>query len=197
MQKAYQGVSFALAKELCMRAHVPPDDAADTLGSHLWEQLYAEWQSWLAACESGSFNITKDGLRRLSVLGSFDQPCPSVHEAVHEQYYVAQAEERFSQLRAAVKKALASAVAKLQGRLSAFQKQLRSADDAEATQKLADLVMANVYCWPKGSLEMKVEDWETGVSLQPECMSVVSHMQLPRRCPPPCTPSGQLHSGGR
>lgn len=166
MLKAYQGVSSALARELCTRAHIAPDHAVGSLASHDWQALHEEWQSWLGACGSGAFAVTRDASGRLSVLGSYDQHCPSVHEAVNERYFVAQSEERFTQLRAAVTRAMSTAVVKLQGKLAAFRKQLQSADEAEVTQKQADLVMANVYCWPKGSRVMEVEDWESGVCFQ-------------------------------
>lgn len=164
MMKGYQGVSAALARELCMRAQIFPDDVPSDLDADAWENLHEQWQMWLSVCESGLFRVTQDVEGRLSVLGSFDQPRHSIHEAVNEQFFVAQAAERFMQLRAALTRVISAAAHKLKGKLSAFEKQLKSADEAEATQKLADLVMANVYCWPKGALEMQVEDWETGAN---------------------------------
>ena len=167
MLKAYQGVSSALAHDLCMRAQVSPDDAVSDPDADAWARLHAEWQNWLSVCETGSFDVTKDDQGRLSVLGSFDRPCSSIHEAINEQFFVAQAAERFMQLRAALTRALVAAVHKLKGKLSAFKKQLESGDEAEVTQKRADLVMANVYQWPKGALEMQAEDWETGATICP------------------------------
>lgn len=164
MVRGYQGVSAALANELCMRAQVCPDDVPSDLNDDAWACLHEQWQMWLTVCESSSFHVTQDRQGRLSVLGSLDQSCHSIHEVVNERFFMAQAAERFMQLRAALIRTLSAAAQKLKGKLLAFEKQLRSADDAELTQKRADLFMANVYCWPKGALEMQVEDWESGAS---------------------------------
>lgn len=44
-----------------------------------------------------------------------------------------------------VQRALAQATTKLQGKTISFRKQMHGAEDASSTQKLADMLMANVH----------------------------------------------------
>lgn len=44
-----------------------------------------------------------------------------------------------------IQRALAQATSKLQGKINSFEKQMRGSEEASGTQKLADMLMANVH----------------------------------------------------
>lgn len=56
-----------------------------------------------------------------------------------------QGAEQFGQLRQRLKRVTEQATKKLHSRLTAFRDQLDGSEKAAATQKLADIIMANVY----------------------------------------------------
>ena len=56
-----------------------------------------------------------------------------------------QGAEQFRELRRQLLTAAAQANKKLQSRIAAFRQQLAGSEEADATQKQADLVLANVY----------------------------------------------------
>jgi predicted ribosome quality control (RQC) complex YloA/Tae2 family protein len=148
-----------------MKAGLSEDVASDDITDQEWQALHQQWRLWLEVCEDESkmFTATKcSATGRISVLGTFDQPCASVQESVSSLYDDAQAAARFDQLKATLQRAVKTAQQKLIGKIGALEKQKSAAVQAEATHKLADLFMSNVYQWPKNALEMKVDDWETG-----------------------------------
>lgn len=135
--------------------------------SEEWQKLYQEWLGWLDIIEQPSkmFTATRcSATGNVSVLGTFEEPCASVQESIGSLYAGVQANERFDQLKSTLQRAVKNAHKKLKGKIAALEKQKSAAVEAEATQKLADLFMANVYQWPKSSSELRVEDWETGTS---------------------------------
>lgn len=56
-----------------------------------------------------------------------------------------QGAEQFGQLQQRLKRATEQASKKLQSRCNAFRDQLAGSEKADATQKEADMIMANVY----------------------------------------------------
>jgi predicted ribosome quality control (RQC) complex YloA/Tae2 family protein len=148
-----------------MKAGLSGDVTSDDMTDEKWQALHRQWLLWLELCEDESkmFTVTRcTATGSISVLGTFDQPCASVQEGVGSLYAAVQAAERFEQLRGTLHRAVKTAHKKLKGKIAALEKQKNAAVEAEATHKLADLFMANVYQWPKNALEMKVDDWETG-----------------------------------
>jgi predicted ribosome quality control (RQC) complex YloA/Tae2 family protein len=163
LNATFQGTSASLSRELCMRAGVPVDAQVESMSADVWEALHKQWLAWVQMCSSGMFNPTQDDIsKRLSVLGSYSTKLHSIHDAIDALYATAQAEERFEQLRATLSRAVRTAKKKLQGKRAALLKQLGSAEQVDETQKRADLIMANVYQWPKNSLTLDVDDWESG-----------------------------------
>ena len=115
--------------------------------SEAWQVLHQQWLLWLEICEDSSrlFTATRSSdTGAISVLGTFDEPCESVQQAVGSLYATAQATERFDQLRATLQRAVKNAHKRLKGKIVALEKQKSAAMEAEATQKLADMFMANV-----------------------------------------------------
>jgi predicted ribosome quality control (RQC) complex YloA/Tae2 family protein len=173
MVRGYQGVSPTLGRELCLVAHVPASTKAVSLLENEWAALFVAWRSWLQCLEEGSFQATRDPLTgAISVLGSFSEVYDSVHKTFDERYTKAQAHERFVSLRATLSRATGKAEKSIRSKLKAFEKQMGTSADAQATQKLGDLFIANLYQWPAQGGELEVDDWETG-GLQPLCCDLL------------------------
>ena len=68
LRQPYQGVSTALATELVAAAGLATDRATDRLTEPEWAALFGQWQAWLAALATGSFqpHLTPTGY---SVMG--------------------------------------------------------------------------------------------------------------------------------
>ena len=166
LSRAYQGVSPPLAAELCAIAGVDARGSAAKLSQSEWADLHAAWTRWLERLRDGDFAPCRaaTGGGGVSMLGTRPQAHDSVHACVDSHYREAQARERFAALRATLRRATAKAEGSLQSKLRAFEKQLGSVEDAEDTQKEADLIMANVYRWQSGSDSLEAEDWDTGLT---------------------------------
>ena len=55
-----QGVSPALADELCMRAGVSPDTPAGELHDGNWAALFEQWQCWIRRVLDSDFQASFD-----------------------------------------------------------------------------------------------------------------------------------------
>ena len=72
-----------LAAELCKTAGVPSHAPPAELGKEQWATLFERWQGWLAMLVSADFRPCSDeATGRVSMIGSFGQSAPSVHELV-------------------------------------------------------------------------------------------------------------------
>lgn len=172
LTRAYQGVSPALARDLCGAANVPQSAQSAALLDEEWAELFAMWQHWLACVDSGRLAMTQDRTTGASsFLGRFTSAVPSVHDAIDERYRAAQASERFAALHVSLQRAVSKAEKSLRAKLAAFAKQLASSAAADETQRLADLCLGNVYQWPAGAREMQVQDWQTGVPTLPPLLA--------------------------
>jgi predicted ribosome quality control (RQC) complex YloA/Tae2 family protein len=166
----------SLGRELCIKAGLDSEVRSEDMSEEAWQALHQQWLLWLGICEDSSrmFPVTRSSSSGgISVLGIYDEPCGSVQDSVGSLYANVQAAERFDHLRNALQRAVKTAHKKLLGKIGALEKQKSAAVEAEATQKLADMFVANVYQWPKSARQMKVEDWETGGHSQ--CSSVCLH----------------------
>ena len=171
---AVQGISPDVANELCSSASVSTTDTWGHSSTHARAAVHAGVCDWAARLEDGRFAVTRNPHSgALSVLGAYSEQCESVHECIDTRYRDAQGGERFAVLHARLTQSLLTVEKSLRGRVGAFQKQLNNSEDADATQKLGDMLMANVHRWPPGAPEVDAEDWDTGALLPAlSCKSV-------------------------
>ena len=149
--RAFQGVSPSLVHELCHAASISPTDSVHDISADGWSRLYDGWQDWLARLVSGNFAATQDAESgRLSVLGNYSDTVPGgVQVSIANLYSKSQGAEQFVQLRQRLMRVAEQAGKKLGSRIGAFREQLDGSDKADATQKQADMIMANLYrCIP-------------------------------------------------
>ena len=158
-----QGASPGLARQLCAAARVPVDSKWAECTQDMRRAVHAAVCDWVRRLAERKFVYTRDAQTgALSVLGSFSEQCDSIHACIDQRYRDAQAGERFEALHARLTQALSAAAKSARNKLGACKKQLGSAEEADATQKIGDMIMANVHCWPAGAGELEAEDWDTG-----------------------------------
>lgn len=145
--RAFQGVSPSLMHELCHTASISPTDSVHDISPDSWSRLFASWQSWLTRIASGNFDATRDPESgRLSVLGSYSNSiADGVQVSIANLYQQSQGAEQFAQLRQRLMRVGEQSGKKLGSRIRAFREQLDGSDKADATQKQADMIMANLY----------------------------------------------------
>jgi predicted ribosome quality control (RQC) complex YloA/Tae2 family protein len=160
---AYRGTGPALCRDMCEIAGVAPSAEPESLTATEWDALHAAWQLWLERLASGKHAVTQDPASgRVSVLGVHSTQRDSVHACVEDIYRAAQHGERTRLLHGRLSKAASTAAASLQKKLGSLRKQKGSHEEGEETQKLGDLVMGHVHCWPQRERTMTVQDWDTG-----------------------------------
>ena len=96
---------------------------------------------------------------RFSVLGSYPQAHPCVHDMLDDYYRHLQAAELHASLHQSLTAAVKAALKKARGKVFSFKKQLAAAEDSGQVQKTADMIMANVYRWVG---HQQLAGWEKG-----------------------------------
>ncbi|KAK9848333.1 hypothetical protein WJX84_002062 [Apatococcus fuscideae] len=92
-----------------------------------------------------------------------DQGGGSIHALVDGYFRGRQADEGWGRLQQRLNKALNTALKKLEGRLTSLKQQADTGRQADATQRSADLLMANAFRYEEeGTRELDLEDWDTG-----------------------------------
>ncbi|KAL4458209.1 hypothetical protein ABPG75_013074 [Micractinium tetrahymenae] len=175
--RGFRGVSPQLARDLAAAARVPPDVPPAALSPEQWARLHERWQGWLAALRSGDFVPSHcPGSGAYSLLGTQPQAVPAVLPFLHSYYTAPQAADQFGALKQQLTRAVAAAITRLQKKVESLQRQGGEGDKHTQTQRLADMVMANVYRIQPKAASVQVEDWDTGeavtIQLDPEKSAV-------------------------
>mmetsp|Transcript_13410 Transcript_13410/g.40547 ORF Transcript_13410/g.40547 Transcript_13410/m.40547 type:complete len:763 (-) Transcript_13410:349-2637(-) len=164
LTRAFQGVSPGLVADLADDAGVSPSAAPDSLSQEQWAALHGAWLRWLARIDTNSFAAASTPHQgRISVIGvGTHSHAGSVSELVHQYHSSARGEEEAGLLREQLGRALGQAQTRLRSKIANFEKQAQGTDFAAETQKLADLLMANLHQVGSRADSVEVEDWDTG-----------------------------------
>ncbi|EFN54443.1 hypothetical protein CHLNCDRAFT_31860 [Chlorella variabilis] len=175
--RGFRGVSPQLARDIAQAAGVPADSLPADLAPDQWQRLHQQWQAWLQRLASGSFaasSCPRSGA--YSLLGTQPRPVPSLLPFLHDYYSAPQQAETFTALKQQLARAVAAAMARLQKKMESLRQQGGDGDKHERTQRLADMVMGNIYRIQPGAASVEVEDWDTGelvaIKLDPEKTAV-------------------------
>lgn len=144
--RSYQAVSPSLAQELCEAAGVSPASSPEQLVEGQWDALYNAWRQWQQCLANSSFSPSScSSTGRFSMLGAYPQQHASAHALLDTYYSSLQAAELHTSLHQRLSAAVGNALKKARGRVYSFNQQLQAAEQVDAVQKQADLIMANVY----------------------------------------------------
>ena len=144
--RGFRGVSPQLARDIAQAAGVPADSLPADLAPDQWQRLHQQWQAWLQRLASGSFaasSCPRSGA--YSLLGTQPRPVPSLLPFLHDYYSAPQQAETFTALKQQLARAVAAAMARLQKKMESLRQQGGDGDKHERTQRLADMVMGNIY----------------------------------------------------
>ncbi|KAL4435060.1 hypothetical protein ABPG77_003885 [Micractinium sp. CCAP 211/92] len=175
--RGFRGVSPQLARDLAVAAGVPLNAPPSTLSPDQWARLHERWQGWLSALRSGAFAPSHcPASGAYSLLGTQPQAVPCVLPFLHDYYTAPQSADQFGALKQQLTRAVAAAVTRLQKKVESLQRQGGEGDKHAQTQRLADMVMANVYRIEPKAASVEVEDWDSGelvtIQLDPEKSAV-------------------------
>lgn len=92
MVRAFQGVSPALAADLCDAAGVPSDSAAEALSAQQWGALHGAWLAWLERIKnSNKFGAWAASMspeqNRYSMVGIGSEAVPGGANAAVDDYF--------------------------------------------------------------------------------------------------------------
>ncbi|PNH11359.1 hypothetical protein TSOC_001768 [Tetrabaena socialis] len=190
--RAFHGVSPALVEELCRGAGVDPAASPVAVGADDWAALYGGWLGWQEQLRGGDFAATSDPKTgshppppRYSVFGGLPRAHASVHALLESYYGPTEAAEAHELLAGRLGTVVAASLKKARNKARAFQQQLSDSGRSEEVQRRADLITANLYRIPAGSLTAVVEDWDSGqevtLELEPNKPPVASADALYRK----------------
>lgn len=144
--RSYQAVSPSLAQELCEAVGVSPASSPEQLVGGQWDALYNAWRQWQQCLANSSFSPSScSSTGRFSMLGAYPQQHASAHALLDTYYSSLQAADLHTSLHQRLSAAVGNALKKARGRVYSFNQQLQAAEQVDAVQKQADLIMANVY----------------------------------------------------
>ncbi|WP_016949869.1 NFACT family protein [Anabaena sp. PCC 7108] len=180
--KNYRGLSAALLDTMLLAADIAPEKTTDTLNTDDWQRLFAHWQEWLKALESGKFQPgwTATGY---TVMGwGVVAPVKNIQELLNKYYSDELNKQLFSQLRHQLIQKLNNILGKLRTKAQTFSEKLQQSDQAEDYRQKADLLMAYLQNWEPGMKEIILADFETGrptaIALLPDKNAVQNAQKL-------------------
>lgn len=167
MVRGYQGMSPAVAADLCHTAGISPGLEPSNLTEQQWTALQSSWLTWVEGVLTNKFmpaSVPEEG--RISVIGVGAPYDGTISQLVDAHYSNAREAQATGLLREQISRALATAGKKLSGKITNFEKQIQGSEDAAQTQKTADLLMANLHrCDPRAS-SVRLEDWDDGSMIE-------------------------------
>lgn len=183
--QAYSGLSSALIRQLVGAAKLDPEQLTTSLTSADWHRLYDQWQRWLTALATQTFQPgwLETGYTVLG-LGDFE-PAPDV-QSLLERYYRDQLNQQiFAQLHHRLSQKLKTLLTKLRQKADAFNIRLAQSDQADTYRAQADLLMAHLHQWQPGLQSLELADFTTGepvaIALNPEKNAVQNAQTLYKR----------------
>jgi predicted ribosome quality control (RQC) complex YloA/Tae2 family protein len=170
--KSYRGLSPIVANSLIQSAQLDPEQLTDSLQESDWVCLFQQWQTWLQALETKTFNPgwTADGYTVLG--GNMTQPTPSVQTLLNCYYRDRLNQQVFQQLRHQLCQKVSSLLAKLHVKADSFRQRLQQSAHSDEYRQQADLLMAHLSRWESGMKSITLPDFDTdrpiAIRLNPE-----------------------------
>jgi predicted ribosome quality control (RQC) complex YloA/Tae2 family protein len=150
--RAFRGVSPSLARDLAAAAGVPAEADPADLAAEQWQSLHAAWCDWLHRLAAARFDPTCcPASGAYSLLGTQPQRVPALLPFLHAYYTAPQQGEALHGLRQQLERAVAAAAARLERKAAALRRQGAQGDQHAATQRQADLIMANLHRWGRAA----------------------------------------------
>jgi predicted ribosome quality control (RQC) complex YloA/Tae2 family protein len=170
--KSYRGISPHVANLIIERSDLDLDRSTDNLTDLDWQNLYQNWQIWLAILKEYKFicGWTKNGY---TVLGwGLNGESKDIQNLIDNYYRDKLNLETFKQLKYQLSQKLISFLKKAQQKANTFQEKIIESIDADLYKERADLLMAYLQEYQTGMKSIVLNDFTTGepisIKLNPE-----------------------------
>lgn len=172
--RGFRGTSPSLMNDMCTVANIPPSLPAVEVNDQQFVDLYTIWMQWIERVKSGggrgglllsgnnSVACCNNSTGAVSMIpGRYSDPVsPDLLTAVREYYGGQNEDDEFYKLQSKLQKGIKTAMSKMEKKIESLEKQGAQGDLHLETQKLADMLMANVHRWKKGMTEIDMDDWD-------------------------------------
>jgi predicted ribosome quality control (RQC) complex YloA/Tae2 family protein len=168
--RGFRGTSPSLMYDMCSVANIPPSLPAVEVNDQQYIDLYNIWMQWIESVKSSGGRglllenaaCCNSSTGAVSMIpGRYSNPVSPDLLTVVRKYYGGQNEDdEFYKLQSKLQKGIKSAMSKMEKKIESLEKQGAQGDLHLETQKLADMLMANVHRWRKGMTEIDMDDWD-------------------------------------
>lgn len=166
--RGFRGTSPSLMNDMCIVANIPPSLPAMEVNDQQYIDLYTIWIQWIESVKNKSVLLEQNkawcnsSTGAVSMIpGRYNDPVsPDLLTAVREYYGGKNEDDEFLKLQIKLQKGIQSAMSKMEKKIESLEKQRAQGDLHLETQKVADLLMANVHRWKKGMAELEMDDWD-------------------------------------
>ncbi|WP_198158676.1 NFACT RNA binding domain-containing protein [Picosynechococcus sp. PCC 73109] len=168
----YRGVSPILLAGMIGAAQLTPEQTTDTLTANDWENLFQQWQWWLACLEQRQFCLTLQDNQYQMVTWQPDESCLPLQPTLNHYYQSRLNQQQFQQLHHQLNQKVSLLLGKLQQKAQLFRTRLTESTEADQYRQYGDLLMAYLHEWQPGLTEIALTDFASGdrlkIPLQPD-----------------------------
>ncbi|KUO69822.1 MAG: hypothetical protein APF77_16930 [Clostridia bacterium BRH_c25] len=166
---AYNGISPAVARDICLKAEVDSDSDMKQCSDELILKLYTAFSSFQEAVINASFKpniVYKDGKASdfscfaLDIYKSYDkQDFPGMSETVERFYHQKDQKDRIKQKSGDIHKIISNRLDRCYKKLEVLGGELQEAADSEKYKIYGDLIMSNIYDLHKGQEKTRLQNY--------------------------------------
>lgn len=169
LMNRYNGISPAVARDICMKAGIDSDTDLTDCSSEQIARLYAAFSMFQEAAGSAAFNpniVYRDGKALdfscfvLDIYKDCDiQGFDSISEAVERFYHQKDKKDRMKQKSGDIRKIVVNRLDRCYKKLEILSGELQEAEDSEKYKIYGDLIMSNLYSLQKGEEKVRLQNY--------------------------------------
>lgn len=169
LMNAYNGISPAVAREICLKAGIDSDIDLKQCESGLTNRLFTAFSDFKQLIQNAAFSpniVYKDGKAadfscfELDVYKDYDkQAFESISETVERFYHEKDQKDRMKQKSGDVYRIITNRLDRCHKKLEILSGELQEAADAEKYKIFGDLIMSNIYSLQKGEQKVRLQNY--------------------------------------
>lgn len=166
---SYNGISPAVARDICFRAGIDGDTDLTQCGSDTIEKLYTAFSGFRESVRNASFNpniVYKDGKAfdfscfALDIYRGYDrQEFSDISEAIEKFYHEKDQKDRIKQKSGDIYRIITNRLDRCYKKLEILNNELQEAADSEKFKIYGDLIMSNIYNLQKGQESVRLQNY--------------------------------------
>lgn len=167
---SYTGLSPLSSRMILYHGNLDPERTIGTLVDSDWQQLDDAFTWFRGLVRSGSFepsllydlsgkSVSGFYVFPVAHLGGITKAFPTVSSLIEYYYGLNQSDDRLSQRRSNLRKALQTRISRLANKLTASRQALKESEDRDQYRVFGDLISANVHRIARGSKQIELENF--------------------------------------